>query len=355
MSQQQQDNSLDFLWIMGSVLVVYLLVKFFWGDELLAAHLFVRGLWLKAYMTVWPFAGSNKNLQDAALYLQSHQASEWSSADVTRLSKDLRIFMFLFVGLPLLWLLKKVAYANPGQRFKRRLGATTLIKVQAHEWPWVLPSMKLDLVKEPIDKGAWAMSRNPVEFCKHYRLLSGKAVDEERAEKLFASQLGKLWEGPERLNSYQKALFACFIAQLCRNKDDPGGSRDSLRQLSIGMSEGKPDFSFVDRLIAKHYNDERVQKVVTKHAYVATVMCAVLKEARRNGVMPCAFFLWLRPLDRALWYTLQGLGRRSYFVEGAGAHAHFLAEQVAGHAIARPYVKYASKALVDGLAEIRFE
>jgi intracellular multiplication protein IcmP len=352
MAEQQPDTSLDILWILGSLAVVYFIISFFWGADLLAVHLWVRSLWLQAYMHAWPPAANSHNLQEASFYLKAHQASEWTAPAVSQLSHDLRIFMFLVIGAPLAFFLWRTARSMPGKRFRRRMGAKELVRAQSSDWPWVLPSMRLDLVKEPVDKGPWAMSRNPVEFCRHYRLLSGKAVDEERADKLFSSQLGKLWDGPDRLNGYTKALFACFIAQMCRNKTE---ARENLRRLVVGMTEGRPDFSFVDPLIKKHYDDERVQKIIKRHAYVVTVMCGVLREARRNGVMPCAFFLWLRPVDRALWYALQGMGRRSYFVEGAGAHAHFLAELVAGHSIARPYIKHATAALVNGLSEIRFD
>jgi hypothetical protein len=103
MSQQQQDNSLDVLWIVGSLIAVYLLISFFWGDELLAIHLFMRSLWLKVYTVVWPLAWNDQNLKAAQMLLKTHQAAEWKPEQVAQLSKDLRFFMFLVLGIRQPW------------------------------------------------------------------------------------------------------------------------------------------------------------------------------------------------------------------------------------------------------------
>ena len=68
-------------------------------------------------------------------------------------------------------------------------------------------------------------------------------------------------------------------------------------------------------------------------------MLGVLRWARaQGGVLAPAQFLWLRAEDRALWYPLNNLGRRAFHSEGAGAMAHFMAEEAAKKPLPIPRV-----------------
>lgn len=242
---------------------------------------------------------------------------------------------------------------NPLQRFRRRHDMKSLAESESRLWPAIAPVVKLNLVKEPIDKGEWAMSKKPLDFARHYKLLDeGNKLNRDRAEKLFAAQLGKLWEGPERLPPYVRALFATFAAQAC---GDLEGAKDGLDKLSMGMAEGKPDYSWVAPLLKKHFESEKVQKVVKRHAYVYTIMASLLKSAREFGVLASAQFIWLRPKNRPMWYILNGVGRRVSFAEVGGIYAHWLAEEVAEHPIERPYVVKAVDGLEKALLEVKFD
>jgi 2-dehydro-3-deoxygluconokinase len=61
----------------------------------------------------------------------------------------------------------------------------------------------VDLMKEPFDKGPYAMALRPYDFAVKYKLLLDEtnvnSLDKIRAEKLFQSQLGKLWTSFDKL------------------------------------------------------------------------------------------------------------------------------------------------------------
>jgi intracellular multiplication protein IcmP len=69
-----------------------------------------------------------------------------------------------------------------------------------------------------------------------------------------------------------------------------------------------------------------------------------------GGVLAAAQFLWLRGVDRDLWYSLNNLGRRSFHSEGAGALAHYMAEDIAGKAVPGARLETAIGALNQYLA-----
>jgi intracellular multiplication protein IcmP len=91
---------------------------------------------------------------------------------------------------------------------------------------------------------------------------------------------------------------------------------------------------------------------VQSHAYVLTVMAAMLVGARDDGVQSSADFLWLKPVDRKLWYMLNTVGRQTPFAEVAGVYAHWLAEKEAGKRMLVPMVEEATKALEIALKEV---
>ena len=61
-------------------------------------------------------------------------------------------------------------------------------------------------------------------------------------------------------------------------------------------------------------------------------------------------FLWLRPLDRPLWYALSQCGGRAAWAEGFAAWAHYAAEERAGKTLFEPRLDHAVSRLRDNLA-----
>jgi intracellular multiplication protein IcmP len=105
----------------------------------------------------------------------------------------------------------------------------------------------------------------------------------------------------------------------------------------------------------KHESSKLVQEVLSKHAYVLTMMAAMLLLARTDGVQASADFLWLKPIDRRLWYMLNTVGRQTPFVEVAGPFAHWVAEREIGRKLLIPMVEEATNALEGSLKEIIYQ
>ncbi len=254
-------------------------------------------------------------------------------------------------------------------RFKNVYTMRTLLQIGAKLWPQTKPGLELDLIKEDIEKGPWAMSRNPMEFAKRYRLLQEKAAEriegrlkkesvvtvtliKSRANRIFTMQLGNLWQGVDRLLPHAKALYAIFAAKAARDTDV---SRDLLAKIAASWKGGKVDFSSVDAVLDKYKNDPHVVAITEKHAYEFTVLASMLQLARTDGVLPTADFLWLKPMDRRLWFILNDVGRQTASVESAGIFAHWLAEKELGRKIKTPMLDQATKALDTAVREIKYK
>lgn len=118
---------------------------------------------------------------------------------------------------------------------------------------------------------------------------------------------------------------------------------------------GKLDFTGVSEAAMKYANDKAVQKVIGKHAYVLTVMASLLELARNDGVFATSDFLWLKPVDRRLWYMLNTVGRQTAVPEVAGVYAHWITEHKIQRPLLVPMIDEAVKGLEIALNEIVYE
>lgn len=106
-------------------------------------------------------------------------------------------------------------------------------------------------------------------------------------------------------------------------------------------------------VLRKYQDAENVQEILGKHAYLLTVMASLLKHSRDDGVVPSAEFLWLKPIDRRLWYMLNSVGRQTPFAEVGGPFAHWRAEDAMKRRSLVPMIDEAIKALEIAIKEIK--
>lgn len=356
---ENQDNTNTSVMAFGlAFLLIFWAIHHFLGDQILAGHLALRQGWLTLVTSIF---GETDRWALANQRLLAYDPREWTLEKLAWMSEAVRVPMFIVLGGVFAAYAWRTVRKNPVPHHRTRHNRESLARALVGQWPWIAPVLPLDLINTPIDKGRWAMAHSPLNFARKYRLVeNGQSLRRDRAEKLFALQLGRLWEGTGRLSRSERALYLCFAAQAC---GEPAAAERGLRALVEGMvpAEGQLDdvSDHVDYSVFKsleaYGENPTIRALTKKHAYVSTVLCALLVAARSYGVLPPNYFIWLRPRNRLLWYTLNSLGRRTPFAEVAGAHAHYLAEQVAGHAVERPYVVEAVNALEKALSEIKME
>lgn len=357
MAAGQQENTNDGMLLLCLLVGATLLLWFFFGQQLSAAYLFVKKMEyyaMKGAMVDRIFADAwALRIDPIKPLLFGETKGPTTFAQIKFAGNQVGFFSRWFYMVVLAFFGIRILLKNPMQKFKRTHNMLTLAQSEQKLWPAIAPVVKLNLIKMDIERGPWAMSKKPLDFVRYFKLLDeGNKLNRERAEKLFAMQLGKLWEGPERLPMYAKALFVCFAAQACGDIED---AKVGLDRLSIAMANDKEDYGWVAGMLAKYEKEPRIQQVLKGHAYVYTVMASMLKASREFGVLQSPQFIWLRPKNRQLWYILNGVGRRVAFAEVGGIYAHWIAEEVAEHPIERPYVVKAVDALERALLEVKFD
>ena len=93
------------------------------------------------------------------------------------------------------------------------------------------------------------------------------------------------------------------------------------------------------------------EKCLSIHAaYELPWFMALLYRARQKGVLASSQFLWLRPLDRPLWYALNQCGGRAAWAEGFAPWAHYTAEEKERKTLTKTHVAPAVASLREALS-----
>ncbi len=358
--QNQADNSMASLWITGAILIFGAVIWMSFKLQLI--HFYFK---IKLVEIDFLSLFTNK-LDDVRTSILTVDPNQLNFQDVVSIGQAVGNYLRIPLVAILMVLSVVVFFASTTRVFKRIYSMKELAELEKVNWPQIMPVMKVDLVKMDIDKGPWAMALTPMQFCKRYNLLqeyrrspqegmshrewSKVLVSLKRGEanKLFAIQLGSLWPGVDRLQPHAKAIFAALAARI---NGETKAAYDLFESINRS-SATKLDFKGTDELIHKHANTKLVKQVVETHAYLFTVMAEMLRAARSDGVQATADFLWLKPIDRRLWYVLNTVGRQTPFAEVAGPYAHWIAENQIGRRLLLPMVEEATNALENALKDI---
>lgn len=181
------------------------------------------------------------------------------------------------------------------------------------------------------------------------------AIDQPKLEQLYIKQLGKRWTSSSDLPPLVRALYSALIAFACGEKDHSNQLLSQFNETWQPPRKGKNYCSFdtsgVDEAIEKYEANEIIEDLLSQHAYVNTMLPALLQEARLKGKIWTALFPWLKVVDRTLWYAMNHEGGQCAWSEAGGARAHLLAERKLSSPIYSPFISTAVNAYYEALDE----
>jgi intracellular multiplication protein IcmP len=355
------DDSLAPLYIIVLLVVVSMIVWYF-NHTIIVRLMFKLNIWQSELINlIWPGEPLAPLIQ--LMQALNPELVDWNS--LLELTLQVGLYMRYIFGVILFILAFFLFQKDLSLKYAKVHSMKTLRAQEQENWPSIAPVIKQDLVNTDIDEGPWAMALNPIEFAKKNKLLkkSDALVDSSQpgteftaglkkmdAKRVFTMQLGPLWESFDKCQPHVKAMAAIFLARINRDKD----AADKIASaLSRSFAVNKIDYKEAYPVIAKYQNVALVQEIVQGHAYVYTVLASLLEAARDDGVVPSSDFLWLKPVDRRLWYMLNCVGRQTPFAEISGAFAHWKAEKVMQRPCLTPMTDEAVKALELAIKEVK--
>jgi intracellular multiplication protein IcmP len=249
-------------------------------------------------------------------------------------------------------------------RYKRGFDLDGLIREQAVSFPTSAAFAKrhLRLVAPSADPRPADYALTPEEWVARFATKVDGTFDDAAAFRSLALQLGPPWRGVEQAQPHVRAMFAAFALHLAARR------AEALRLLgelssALGAAGGDPPegpeaplripdaaVATADAVLRDFDVLTPAVSIATRHGYAHTALMALLNEARlAAGVLAPAQFVWLKLVDRRLWYALHSLGFETdgfgrYLhpnprIEAAGARDHWAAERIAGRPILTPEIK----------------
>ncbi len=295
----------------------------------------------------------NKSQRKVAYEQQfGHQFIYEPSAVVARYTAIPTIIFLSVIGLYILFIGTK-------KTFNRKFNLETLLIEQSKAFPVVAPMMKFNPVKAnarrlgggvPTVMPMMAEALSPQEWIAFHAVsIVDARINRNEAKKAFQKQLIGRWRGASHLPIHLKVLFVAFSMKVAGMRTEA----DEFLGEAAKCWDPKKGLCLTAKLrrdTSKALKDPKIgrvtDKVAAQHAFIAPAMLRILHMAReQGGVLAPATFLWLRAVDRTMWYPLNNLGRGSFHVEALAAMAHYKAERAANRSIPTPQVDTA----VDGL------
>lgn len=356
-------NSYALLWVIALIMGAGFLIWWFYSEQLKVAFIYIRR-WEAQLAALF-----TDKLDQLIFQLKTAVPDDVTMEAAAYVSNEVGSFL-MYPSIGLLVLMSIYMLKNHSHmRWHTKHNMDSLARQEQKNWPQISPVVPIDLVEQDVNKGPWAMSLNPMEFAKKYKLLEVEKVTDpraqwrgdgqfkatlikERAYRVLASQMGPMWQGVNRLPPHTKALFSIFCARI---EHQPDEARAYIYELAAEAAKGELHYRRTDEFLKKYGSAKAVQLCLKRHAYVYTMMASFLELARTDGVFASADFLWLKPIDRSLWYMLNTVGRQVAPAEVAGPWAHWLAEKEMHRALSVPMIEEAIKGLEFGLSLIVYQ
>ena len=270
----------------------------------------------------------------------------------------------------------------------RNLNMDSLLAHNAESFACLRPVVgrgKYLLSRESYDNGPWRIARTPVQFAVEHGLLLDKDgqvftaeqvlrrglphadlpayghayLDEEQSAIVLQEQLGKKFGGFDAMSQERKVLASAFLAYAAGDKHACMNLLDAMSASYTENEKQAPACPVLEnatfqKQMENLWNTHKTlldEPILKRHAvFELPLFMAMLTLARRKGVLASSQFLWLRPLDRPLWYALNQCGGRAAWAEGFAAWAQYAAEEKAGTSFPEARTAHAVQRLKDTLA-----
>lgn len=271
-----------------------------------------------------------------------------------------------------------MTHPEAGNALRRRFNIRTLAEYGVSLWPMIGPVLALRLEETSIDDPQHGMRQTPRQYAVRTGMVvpiaalsatadpaSYELIDNgtrvfllDRAREVFAIQLGPVYESSAAMPLYERHLLVAFGAQIALDnatalkiiEELARGARRAFLTPANKRTEATVDeiaSATAARVADQVFAHREVKRVIERHAYRRTVLMGVLEAARVNGVLPPAWFRWLKAVDRGTWYALADLGMYACSCEAGGVRAQYQRECAVGSALLAPQIE----AAVEGVRE----
>lgn len=351
-----------FLTFVGAVLLIsFVLTTFIW---FLASHkiVYYSAPVLRWAGVPWAFWAPEtwSRINEAFVFYRQHPADVGLLNFVAFANDTLRPLSSILCIVLAALVVKRLFPSAGGQAMRRELSPMQLANEISKVFPAIVPVLHLgaDLVADRLP--LWRRQTFPEDVWQSERvggkpLSDGKRLFLDRVEAYFRGgefaggphqmRNGRRWsrmlgflvvdlladshrhEGicfPDRFSSQGKVLFALLAAHAFggrEGKNDYQKAADALNRSCAGAKNGLPNLKVAQWLYDKYRNHVEARRMFQVHHWEHTYLYTLFGKAKLTGKVTHTEFLWLKPLDRILFYSLNTVGRATPHTEAAAVFA----------------------------------
>lgn len=251
-----------------------------------------------------------------------------------------------------LWLLRR-SVRHPALHTRRAVTAKSLPHITSTFAPAIIPVLQYgDLLNtDPIEQ---ASSQSLEEWLVEHALLAGGYLRKPSTLRVLTQQLGEPLPELAAMTPPGRALFTVFGLALENRADEAWALVDALnRSCATGTYQGRPgypDLTLADPAYAQLSPLSTFQERIKWFRYERTLLRGMYVDVQEILILPSSNLRWLKGMDRVLWYTLNGVGRKTSWVECLGPYTQERWERYArayGLPLEKPWLADAVNAIED--------
>lgn len=134
---------------------------------------------------------------------------------------------------------------------------------------------------------------------------------------------------PDRLSNEGKAVFALWAAVAfgdVAGREEYNEYRDKLNMSAYGSKDGMANLSVIQPLYNKYRTNVMANRMFAVYHWEHTFLFALLAVAQRKGRYTTAEVLWLRPMNRVMFFSLNTRGSFTPHTEAGTTFSQFAYE-----------------------------
>ncbi len=267
-------------------------------------------------------------------------------------------FIVLLTAIPM-------ALLSDRKNLFRRLSPTQLMGELSQVFTGVIPVMHLRMKLVADELPLWRRQTFPHEFLEKEKTFDGRRLlrdgeiqQEALRDRLIGIDPKKVINGkavslslgrqivnlaqdrerlkqicfPDRMSDVGKVLYALLVAHAYGGSQgikDYRKAVDELNRSCAGESNGRANLSVAQWIFDKYRENADGRNLFAVHHWEYTYLVELLKQAKKQGKCGHTSFMWVKPMNRVLFYALNQVGRWVPHAESAAVFDHHAAEQLA--------------------------
>lgn len=356
---ERDENIEDMLGLIGLfIIVLFLLFNHFFYDKTSSFFLKISQFEIWVVLSIKSYFGSyDTKLHQYLTEISAVLASERYSLETAKiaLNKADEYFRLIYV-LPIIWVMLKIKNKQTLNNYKEKLTGNAHIQKMSKIFPRIRPIVHLDYGQGDEERGAFTYMISPFDWAlkKGVITLGTTPLETKRsflAKKCEQAIIDDIHLKPfttiEALSPIKQILFVIYGLWFCEKYKEHNQLLDEIAsgfyrqdkdtrqksfwakyfQKNITIQQEQFGVNYILEIRLKTYlkiqsqlklisQHKKIKKIINDHLFEETILRNMFSKIQKTTV---AYIIWLKAMNRSLFYFLHNEGMETDYIETKGA------------------------------------